>query len=526
MSKNDTQLSIDDPRIIWVSAEVTEVEDGSHQNPFGSIAQAVECANPGQTIVVKEGMYRGDVTIQKSGTIDKPIHIIAESGANVQCIESCWYFYDVSDFICSGIVFRESPGMSVSVIGKCMRNRFESLRFINCSIEKENSCTFFFGGSGQACNIVESCHFERFSPDAAPIDSLRKSSSVGLMIAEGDFQEGEPNRNSIINNNNFIRYGYGIILGSQDSTFGEYGHRVTHNNFDDCAYEGIVIKCGDTLVKGNRLRNCRRHSISIAAGKSSVVEDNRIIDCGYGIRVAGIGHSIGNNCIIRCRDNALGIIAATSPETIHASNIMIENNTIIQRNHPLEKENCGIRIDRETTCIIRRNLFSGPGNPYTVRNSIEMDDHNDVVISSSGQEPYFIMDNIVSGGCALADGCARQEISFVSAHLDNYTNDSGYGAQGWVLSPEAPEETEETEETEACDPDSYVDQGAISEDESETPAAADQEEPQEPEETAETDGDSVDFALRSMFFELDDESVGFTMPEQESMSDETDEQET
>ena len=148
-----------DPRSIWVSAHKTAYEDGSYSNPFGSISKAIEFAQPGQIVVLKAGKYFGDVTIQKSGSIDKPVRIVAEEKDTVECIASCWFFYDVSDIICSGIVFKESPGMALSVIGKCMRNRFEFLRFINCSIEKENTCTVYFGGSGQACNTVESCYF-------------------------------------------------------------------------------------------------------------------------------------------------------------------------------------------------------------------------------------------------------------------------------------------------------------------------------------------------------------------------------
>ncbi len=426
-------LRKNDPRTIWVSARESAVEEGSYENPYGSISKAVESAQPGQIVVLKAGTYTGDVTIQKSGSIDKPIRIIAEDGADVQCVGSCWFLYDVSDVICSGIVFKDSPGLALSVIGRCMRNRFEFLRFIDCSIGRENACTFYFGGSGQACNTVESCAFE----GSAPPDGSQPSASIGLLIAEGDFQEGSPNRNYIISKNVFSRYGYGVIIGSRDSIEGEYGHRIENNSIDNCAFEGIMVKCGDTLVKGNVIRNCSRHSISIAAGTGSILEDNRILDCAWGIRVAGKGHSIANNCIIRCGEDAVDVMSAPSPEIAGATNIIIEQNTFVGWGEFRKKNGCCIRINPDATCVVRKNLFYGKGTPFCLDDSGKASPGQPGAPSPSGGKNFLITDNKSSGDCERADGCTPAEVAFKSIAFDNYTNDSGYGAHGWMLSPEA-----------------------------------------------------------------------------------------
>ncbi|HEX7511381.1 MAG TPA: hypothetical protein VF335_08780, partial [Chitinivibrionales bacterium] len=191
---------------IWVSSAPNGSEEGSYEQPYSSIANAVEKALPGQTVVLKAGNYSGDVTIEHGGTMEKPLRIMAEKGAVVQCVGACWYFYDVTDIICSGILFKESPGMAIAVMGKCERNRFELLQFMDCSLTKENACTFFFGGSGQFCNIVESCDF--FQSGAKRQSSkIQPSLSIGIMIAEGDFQQGEPNRDCIVSKNRFSGYG-------------------------------------------------------------------------------------------------------------------------------------------------------------------------------------------------------------------------------------------------------------------------------------------------------------------------------
>jgi hypothetical protein len=504
-------------RFIWVGARENAGGEGTYGNPYDSVSKAMEYAHPGQIIVLQDGLYHGDVTIQKSGTIDKPIRIITDEGAQVQFIASCWFFYDVSDVICSGIVFKDSPGMAVSVVGKCTRNRFEFLRFINCSMEKESACTFFFGGSGLACNTVESCSFER-TPEVRTLARPRGLASVGLMITEGDFQLGDPNRNHIISKNLFSRYNYGVIVGSQDSTLEQYGHQVVYNTFDNCTSEGILVKCGDTLVKGNVVRNCSGHSISIAAGIGSSIEDNRIIDCDYGIRVSGVGHSVSNNCIIRCREASIGIFSSMSPETVNTSNILIERNTFVGDGNGDRKNIFGIQIEQMTTCIIRKNLFHNMAIPYKATGSIAANDHENAEAPGIDEKRCMISDNIVSGIDAPLNGCSPAKVAFKSAAFDNYMNESGYGAGGWLLSPEAFDPGPELFADE-FDADKAMDR------------CVEEEESLKPRQRAEEEDVSLDvpdeFAVKSMFFntetEDEEEASALSAQDPEDLSDDDDE---
>jgi len=238
----------DDPRIIWVSPLAQTSGDGSNENPFGSIETSFSKVEPGQTIVLMDGSYKNDVTVQVSGSIDKPIRITADEGARVVVQESCWYFYDVSDVILSGITFQDSPLGSVAIMGICERNRFERLTFKNCCKSQKASCSLFFGGSGAACNIVEYCSFER--PRALASNGRNPDDlTVGLMISEGDAQGGAPITDHVIRKNTFQNYDYGVLVGTDDATAHEYGHHIEYNSIDNCVAEGIMVKCGDTLVQ-------------------------------------------------------------------------------------------------------------------------------------------------------------------------------------------------------------------------------------------------------------------------------------
>jgi len=493
-----------DQQFIWAAPGEGVCGEGTYGNPFLSISKAVECAQPGQTVVLKAGVYPGDVTIQKSGLIDKPLRIVAEKDALVVCKESCWYLYDVSDIIISRIGFHNAPGMALSVIGKCERNRFEFLNFLDCGTSQKNSCTFFLGGSGQACTIVDSCSFER-GPGDDPSDL-----SVGLLISEGDYQQGEANRDCIVTKNRFVNYGYGIVVGSQDSTTGEYGHRVTYNTVERCFAEGIMAKCGDTEIMGNLVQNCPRNSISIMAGKSSIVEENRIVDCGSGVRVAGIGHSVRGNCIVRCKSSALSVVKNPSPDAGATANILVEHNTCINWGlgaAKMHNENGGVLIGPETSCIISRNLFHGMGRPVIISNGVKSK-------SKKEDNHYLISDNICSGECKAAAGIISAEVAFFAPAEDDFDNASGYGAHGGVCKPGAIVPDDSTEEP------SFSISAPLQEIEGDEDLISPDEISEDPEEGEYEDGEAV---FRSFFMHDDEDPTGLRDPSSIASDEESEE---
>jgi hypothetical protein len=430
-----------DPSILWVAASASgDKGDGSAEEPFGSIERALEVVRPGQTIVLKKGSYPGGVNFELSGTIHQPIRITADSGAEVEVEGACWFFYDSSDLIVSGITFRSAPFGALSVIGSCERNRFENLRFINCGTSTKTTCTFFFGGSGGSCNVVENCHFEHAAASPSKTVSI-DTLSVGLMVSEGDADHGAPIKNHVYRRNRFVNYDYGVLIGANDDASGLYGHVVEYNTIENCAVEGILVKCGDTQVRGNLVIGCRNNSIDIAAGKGSMVEHNRVIDCGNGIRVNDADHTVVNNCVVRCGGEAVwagGAVSASGTSRAAATNLFIENNTFVDCGAgPGTGDGktgappvAGIRIDAGTTCIIRRNLVAGKNETPAMAGPFVNDAAN---ASAAG---CMIVDNIAADAVPEMTGVARAEVLFLRRDGNDYTNDSGYGAAGWMLKPE------------------------------------------------------------------------------------------
>jgi hypothetical protein len=420
-------LDTNNPLLLWVSSSGKDGGDGTRENPFRGIDEAIAIVRPGNTIVLKAGIYNGDRTFDISGTIDEPIRIAAEQGAGVEVRAGCWFFYDVSDVIVSGLTFRDAPSGAVSVIGACSRNRFDSLRFINCGMRDTTTCTLFFGGSGGACNVVEGCRFEH---EAA---AGTKTTRAGLMVSEGDSDGGEPITDHVFRKNYFVNYDYGILVGAGDAPAGLYGHIVEYNTAEGCGEEGILVKCGDTIVRGNRITRCAKHSITVVAGRDSTVDSNRISDCGAGIQVNGIGHTVANNCVVRCGGEGIGINGeAKMQERRAASNIIVENNTCVDCGTDsagsAAARVAGVRIDEGATVIVRRNLFSGQGRPHAGAGAIAAD---------KKKCGTLIIENIAVDKCEAMAGADAAEIAYKNAPGDDFTNNSGFGASGPVLTPQA-----------------------------------------------------------------------------------------
>lgn len=450
----------ENPDIVWVSPDYMEEEYGSWDQPFSSIDSALEYLEPGKTLVLKQGVYEGDVTIEISGTARKPIRIAADDNADVQITSGCWFLYDTSDLIISNLTFKNAPHGALSVIGKCNRNRFEQLQFIGCGTAGKASCTMYFGGSGGCNNIVEHCTFE------ADDRLLEKSAgeSIALMISEGDLDGGDPVRNNIVRKNQFSKYGYGILVGSSNTSDSQYGHVIEYNRISACTRDGIYIKCGDTLVRGNCLENCSGNPISVLAGCGSVVESNRIIDCKNGVRINGSGHTLTNNCIVRT-----GIAAVTAcvaeGELEAASNLFIESNTFVDCGAGLENAGIGcsgIRAEPGSSCIIRNNLVYGTGTPLQIVQPADSLSDTDEPKGKTPLAQVVANENAVSTESSSNYGFKPVSVTFPEGG-ESFENSSGIGAQGWVLTPQTFDpKIDETDED--CD---YIEGSIIEDDDGE-----------------------------------------------------------
>jgi hypothetical protein len=410
----------DDPSIFWVTHHAESNGNGTYESPFSAMERALSVVRPGNTIVLKAGTYPYAVTFQICGTLHQPIRICGEESVMVR--GACWFFYDVNNLIVSNIGFLEAPHGAISVIGSCGHNRFERLKFINCGLQGESSCTLFFGGSGGSCKVVEQCLFERNHVRG----STNGRGAIALMVSEGDSDHRAPITNHVFRKNSFVNYGTGIVVGSGDAPSGQYGHIVEYNSVERCAGNGIVVKCGDTTIRGNLVRNCRKSSIAVTAGSHSVIKENRIVDSAAGVSVNGVGHTVENNCMIRCQNEAIRVCGLSAQHGRNAStNLFIEHNTLIDcgnkgKGNRKDHTDAGILIEPGTSGIVRKNLFYGSG----------------AACSGDGADSFLLRDNGACGEIEPVEGVIVFPVAFKDKSADDYSNDSGFGARGWMLTPD------------------------------------------------------------------------------------------
>ncbi len=191
---------------IWVSANQTGAGDGSVENPFRQLKDAIEKVNSGSTVVLKEGIYNETLSLSHTkGEELKPITIMADPQSGPVIFHSEWYLYEVSDLIIDGICFENISNSAISIVGVSERNIFKNLTFTNCGIQSE--CTLFMGGSGGRFNIVEHCSF---SCDE------QLQNQIALMISQSIDSEDESikiTKNSVVRYSSFTNYGMPSLLG-------------------------------------------------------------------------------------------------------------------------------------------------------------------------------------------------------------------------------------------------------------------------------------------------------------------------
>ena len=424
-------LTHDNPDCLWINPDLFDDGDGTFEHPYCAIETGLERVQPGQAVVLQAGNYGADCNIQVSGTAHRPVRIVAMPGAEVVVRSACWFLYDTSDLILSGISFVDAPFGALSVIGSCSRNRFEDLMFVNCGGRRETACTLYIGGAGGGCNVVENCSFLRPSGGAA----AATDASIGLMIAQGDTAHGSPIVNCLVRRNRFENYAYGVVVGGDESRSARCGHIVEYNELSGCFREGILVKSGDTRIRANLVEKSTGGALSLRSELDGSVEDNRIVECGRGVFVHGTGHSVAGNCIVRCAGGALQVGGVSEDDHGTTENCFIENNTFIDCSSPYrdgESTVAGILFDRGTTGIIQRNLIVGTGKPYAlVQSTVDGCERG-----ASGETRFVIKDNYAAGGCLTQDGVGEMSVSFDNAQAGDYSNTSGVGAAGWVLKPQ------------------------------------------------------------------------------------------
>jgi len=357
---------------------------------YNSIQQAVDAANEGQTVFVKEGTYHESVIISK------PLSLIGENKETTKIVGS-WRLngttllvrhdnVTISDFTI------ESIRNSVSCRGIHLLNvRF--CKVSNCLFQVHYVGIWLYEASE---NIIENNHING-------TDSLAYSNGIYL----------KNSHNNTIQENMVeeYKYGYGILLSSSTKnylianlvsncigaiSFSSSADNNTLTNsrvsasrdFFDGEAENLILgsyglkiqSSSNNWVNHNSFLNLSNAVQLISSSYSNTIENNHIINCiNYGI---GLANDANNNTILenKISNNKHGI------EIARCSNNKLRNNEILENKNNIWVN--GTELEHYIHDIGPSNAVDGKPIYYWVNQ------HNKTVPSDAGQVTLVKCTNI------------------------------------------------------------------------------------------------------------------------------------
>lgn len=321
---------------IWVTANSNAGGDGSKESPFGSILEAVEAANPGETVILLAGTYKESLSLnEKKGEENNPITLIGESDGDV-IIEAEWYLYSVSDFIFSSLTFKNISNSAISIVGDSKRNIFKKIYFEECGTV--SNCSFFMGGSGGEGNIIEACRFH---------NHVESVDHIGVMLSQSKDEEDASiaiSKNMVVRYCSFSKMGTAILAGSGDD-ISDYGYISVEDTLIEDSHEGVRVKSNGTSVKGMIFRNVSTGIVHLE-GVDLDICDNRFERCGTALLCSYGDITIHENCFIDSK-LAIDVEVCGLPVIIH-------NNSFI-----FKKEQLFLSAKGEGDCyaVLSDNIF-------------------------------------------------------------------------------------------------------------------------------------------------------------------------
>jgi hypothetical protein len=265
----------------YVGLNGSDSNTGSLSHPWATIQHADSFAKPGDTVIVLDGIYRGEISLTSSGTPEQPIvyraqnkwkarlvgtgtgagsTIVGVSGGNI-----ILQGFDITGTDANGIILA-SYG-SIANHNRAIGNYVHDL-VVPCS--SDSGTAIETGGGDNYNGISHNDMLENLIVNIVP-----EGGCVGGHQASGLFAETP---GSVIANNTVINAGYGIQSWHAASNLIIYGNTLVNN------LRGITVGAGDapygstndyTTVQGNVIYNSTELAIA-ETGRTGL--HNRYLD--------------------------------------------------------------------------------------------------------------------------------------------------------------------------------------------------------------------------------------------------------
>jgi len=284
----------------WYVSDSTgsDSNPGTETEPFATIIQAVESANNGDTILVEEGTYSGELDISKNGLI---LRSLSTWGAVIDGenygIRLTGNGLTVEDFeiqnSTNGIIVSTDQTEDVTISSNLFSEIsdygiyfYRNTDIDGCTVTMEDNNIFCSGTGGiyMEGNLGD--------VDIHILDNLIDGPSTGILVNSFDGGSAEISDNSISECRTYGIYVDEIYPGGEEISF-----RIENNNIDFSGTGGtygIYMNAAErtTWIKGNTITGAYRDGIYIYAlgcnGERPLqvyIDENEIDGCDYGIRL-------------------------------------------------------------------------------------------------------------------------------------------------------------------------------------------------------------------------------------------------
>jgi poly(beta-D-mannuronate) lyase len=329
---------------------------------IGHLQKAVNEANPGDTLLVSNGLYAtsNPVTVTREGTKEKPIVIMAETAGQVEMTGAGGFsiMRPAKYIVISGFKFTHAANTARTGAGtgfcRWTHNVFE------------------LDGEGEYLTIAGSDH-------EIDYNTFRNKNAMGRFLAIRG--EGSQIAERLwIHHNYFYNFqSQGGKNGAEAFQFGLSGFSLSKSNsiveynlFEECEGENelISIKASAVTLRYNTIRNCKAQ-FTLRHGNFNQVYGNYFHNT-PGLRIFGDDHLVYSNYFETCSmginiGNGDGEVAAGSALTCHdrPDRVLIAFNTLISCKSPivLSAREKGLGA---TAIKVARNIIRGGGPAATI----------------------------------------------------------------------------------------------------------------------------------------------------------------
>jgi hypothetical protein len=293
-------------RTLYVAANATSGGDGSDARPFGSIQEALNEAAPGDTVIVEEGDYEGELHSVRSGEPNAPIRIIGR-GAHIVGAGADHVIDLNHDYI-------ELRGFEISDGGKLIYAMGASNSKIigNWLHDAEGECVrfkFFAIANEVAHNRIERCGMVDFdlSDDAKNGEGVYIGTAPEQLDDNPDDRPDASDRNWVHNNTIVVPAECVDVKEHAEANVVEQNHCSGSQDPDGAGFSsrGLGTIFRTNVSSDNAGAGIRLGGDESTDGVNSVVVGNRLIgNQGYGLAVHATPQA--TICGNEVRDNSAG----------------------------------------------------------------------------------------------------------------------------------------------------------------------------------------------------------------------------